>query len=59
MSYEVNATDLGDKANSYLNNVRYRHNTCVIKQGAEEIAAIIKLKSLVFLITMTDKSLYL
>ncbi|MCC2624903.1 MAG: hypothetical protein K0R14_776 [Burkholderiales bacterium] len=44
MIYEVNAADLGVKANSYLNNVRYGHNTCVIKQGSEEIGAIINIE---------------
>jgi len=44
MIYEVKTTELGAKANSYLNNVRYGHNTCVIKQGTEEVGAIINIE---------------
>lgn len=44
MIYEVNVNELGDTTNSYLNRVRYGHNTCVIKQGTEEVGAIINIE---------------
>ena len=44
MIYEINAIELGDKTNNYLNKVRYGHNTCVIKQGAEQVGAIINIE---------------
>jgi len=45
MIYEINATELSNETNNYINSVRYGgHNACVIKQGTEEVGAVISIE---------------